>query len=88
MSQDRISRKQVLSGLIMLPALALTLGSPSRAATAKESYHYEAKSTHAGKECKGCRWFRPGKTAEAEGSCSIVGSGISPIGWCDAWTKK
>ena len=88
MSPDRITRKQILTGLIMLPALALAVGSQSRAATPKEAYKYEAKSTHEGKECKGCRWFKPGKTVEAEGSCSIVGSGIAPTGWCEAWSKK
>jgi hypothetical protein len=88
MSQS-ISRKQLLSGLILLPALALSLGAPSRAGTAKEGYHYEAVSKgHEGKECKACRWFKPGKTAEAQGSCSIVGADIAPTGWCDAWTKK
>ena len=87
MLPDRITRKQILAGLIVLPALALTLASPSRAITVKESYKYQDKPKD-GKECKGCRWFRAGKTAESIGSCSIVGSGISPNGWCEAWSKK
>ncbi|HVS46541.1 MAG TPA: high-potential iron-sulfur protein [Verrucomicrobiae bacterium] len=87
MSKDGITRKQILSGLIMLPALALTLGSPARAAT-KASRHYEDKSTHEGKECRGCRWFNAGKTAESEGTCSQVSGAINPKGWCEMWMKR
>ncbi|HVS46542.1 MAG TPA: high-potential iron-sulfur protein [Verrucomicrobiae bacterium] len=88
MSQEPITRKQILSGLVLLPALAIALRSNAQAAGSSKSsvkYQGEPKDGH---QCSGCRFFRAGHNPEATGSCTVVAGGISPKGWCEVWSKK
>lgn len=85
---QKISRKQILAGLIMLPAFAAVASTGARAAgSPKSAVKYQDKPKD-GHDCKGCKFFKPGKTAKANGTCSVVTGSISPNGWCVAWNKK
>lgn len=85
---QKISRKQILAGLIMLPAFAAVASTGARAAgSPKSAVKYQDKPKD-GHDCKGCKFFKPGKTAKANGTCSVVSGSISPNGWCVAWSKK
>jgi hypothetical protein len=86
----KITRQEALKAII-LPALAAAFsGAAVTTAEAKSSkaavkYQNKPKGTQA---CAGCRFFVPGKTSTAAGTCQIVSGQISPHGWCTAWTKK
>ncbi len=86
---QKISRKQILAGLIMLPAFAAVASTGARAAAkaSKSAVKYQSKP-EGGHDCKGCKFFKHGKTAKANGTCSVVEGSISPNGWCVAWSKK
>lgn len=86
----KISRQEALKAII-LPALAATFSvtatTTAEAKSSKAAVKYQ--STPKGTEkCSGCKFFVPGKTASAMGSCTIVNGSISPNGYCVAWTKK
>lgn len=85
---QKISRKQILAGLIMLPALAAVASTAASAnGSPKSAVQYQDKPK-GGHDCKGCKFFKPGKTAKANGTCSVVAGSISPNGWCVAWSAK
>lgn len=87
----KMTRKEALQGLIVMPALAGLLAAGTTAiAEAKGSqkqFKYQDKP-NAGKQCSGCTLFIPGKTASANGQCKVVAGSISPKGWCIAYTAK
>ena len=90
-SRERISRADVLKGIIVLPALAATFADLTREAQAAKSSKAAVKYQNHPKgsqRCGGCRFFIKGKTANANGACQIVSGSISPSGWCVAWAKK
>ncbi len=89
-SENRISRREALSGLVVLPALAGALVSTTTIAEAKGSksqfkYQDHPNGSH---KCAGCRFFHAGKSASANGTCDIVSGAISPNGWCVAYAAK
>jgi hypothetical protein len=89
-SQRSLSRKEVLTGIIALPAFAGLLASATTTAEAKGSkaqfkYQSHPNGTH---KCSGCRFFHASKSATAMGTCDIVSGAISPNGWCTAFSAK
>ncbi len=87
----KMTRKEALAGLVVMPALAGLLAAGTTAiAEAKGSqkqFQYQDKPKD-GKQCSGCSLFIPGKTAAANGQCKVVAGAISPKGWCVAYTPK
>lgn len=87
--REKISRRDVLGGIVMLPALAGALISTTTVAEAKMAPTAANYQTHPkGKQqCSGCRYFHPGHTATT-GSCDIVAGSISAKGWCRFFAAK
>ncbi|HLI96019.1 MAG TPA: high-potential iron-sulfur protein [Candidatus Baltobacteraceae bacterium] len=85
MNNDKLSRREALKQIVILPALAGVLAAgetlPASAADNKKQFHYQDKPKD-GKKCSGCRFFRKPEW------CSIVTGKISPDGWCIAWAKR
>jgi len=48
--------------------------------------HYQKAAGDGGHQCKGCKLFVPGASADAVGSCKSVSGEIYPDGWCKLWT--
>ena len=85
-----ITRKEMLAGIIVLPALAGLFAASTTAAQAKGSqaqFKYQ-KTPNGKKQCSNCTFFITGKTATANGTCKIVDGDISPKGYCIAWSAK
>lgn len=85
MKQDKVTRRDALKQIVVLPALALLAAggaAPALAADNKKQFRYQDKPGHKGQKCSGCRFFR------APDSCKIVTGTISPNGWCIAWVKR
>lgn len=85
-----VTRKEALSHLLVLPALAgmLALGSTAIArADSRTDLKYQ--STPKGtQKCSGCALFTPGKTASDNGTCKVITGPISPNGWCTAFAPR
>lgn len=87
---EKVSRADALKSLIVLPALAAALlagTGEAQAGGSKAQFKYQNKPKGSHK-CSGCRFYKAGKTAKANGTCSVVSGSISPNGWCIAWAKK
>lgn len=80
---DRISRRDALTGLIVLPALATLMSRNALAADkeTKEQLAYQS-TPHGTQRCANCVVFHPGKTPTSMGTCDLVQGSISPNGWC------
>lgn len=76
-----ISASAALAALSSAPAIA------QQGKTPKSAVHYQNTPKN-GKQCSGCRFFKAGSSASADGTCSIVQGAISPKGWCSAWAAK
>lgn len=89
-SRTSLTRRQALSGLVVLPALAGLLASTTTIAEAKASQKSVKYQTHPNgtQKCSGCQFFQPGKSASATGACTVVAGSISPNGWCIAFHAK
>lgn len=87
--REKISRREALSGLVILPALAGVLISTTTVAEAKITQATAGYQTHPnhGLQCSGCRFFQPGRTPKT-GSCSVVAGVISAKGWCTSFVAK
>lgn len=86
----RLSRREALSGLVVLPALAgffAAGGAIAEAKGSKTQFKYQSQPK-GNQQCSKCRFFHAGKTANAMGTCDIVAGGISPKGWCTAFAAK
>lgn len=80
---NKITRKEALTSLIVLPALAGAMGSIADAADNKKQFKYQDKpDAKSGHKCSQCQLFK------APHSCAVVTGTISPNGWCTAWVKK
>jgi len=88
--RGKLTRKEALQGLVVLPALAGLIASSTAIADAKGSKdQFKYQNTPKGSaKCSGCKLFIPGKTATAAGTCQVVAGNISPNGWCTAFTPK
>jgi hypothetical protein len=85
-----LTRKEALTSLIVLPALAglmVATGGVADAKGTKTQLKYQDKPN--GKQaCSGCKLFIAGKTPTAAGTCQVVAGAISPHGWCTAYAAK
>lgn len=89
-TRKSLSRREALTGLVVLPALAGLLASATATAEAKGSKAQFKYQTHpkGSAKCSECRFFHPGKTAMAMGTCDVVAGAISPNGWCTAFAHE
>ncbi len=84
-----LTRRELLSNLIILPALAglaIATGAVAEAKGSKAQFQYQ-DHPNGNQACKGCSYFTAGKTATA-GTCQVVAGPISPNGWCTAYAAK
>jgi len=84
------TRKELLASMLRLPALAgaLTLGMTAIArADSRTQLKYQSKPQN-GQKCSGCSLYMSGKSATANGTCTVITGPISPHGWCTAFTAK
>jgi hypothetical protein len=89
-SEKRVTRKDFVRGIVILPALAGLVVAGTTAAQAKGSqaqFQYQTKP-NGSKKCSNCSLFIPGKTATATGSCKVVDGTINPNGYCIAYSPK
>jgi High potential iron-sulfur protein len=87
---EHSTRRAFIHGIITLPALAglLTAAASADASKAsKAAMHYQ-DSPNGKSQCSGCKYFIPGDSATASGTCQIVDGAISPSGYCMAFTAK
>ena len=86
---DGLTRREALTGIVVLPALAGFLAASTSVAEAKGSKAQFKYQTHpnGSHRCAGCRFFHAGSTP-ATGSCDVVAGPISANGWCTAYAAK
>ncbi len=85
----KISRRTVLKGVAAVAGVALASVFTGRAHAEKASkaaMKYQDKP-NGDQKCSNCKFFVPGKTPAAEGTCQVVEGSISPQGWCTAYSK-
>ena len=83
-------RRTALANMFVLPALAAgMIGSAVTIALAdsKTQLKYQLKP-HGGQQCSGCALFTPGKSATANGTCTVISGAIGPQAWCTAFIPK
>lgn len=88
-SDNDLSRRHFLSGIVVLPALAGLALAQTTAAEAKGSqaaFKYQSTPKN-GQKCSQCKFFIKGSSATANGTCKVVDGSISPNGWCIAFAK-
>ncbi|HEY2474293.1 MAG TPA: high-potential iron-sulfur protein [Candidatus Cybelea sp.] len=88
--ENELSRRNFISGVIVLPALAglfLTQTTAAQAKGSKAQFKYQATPS-GGHKCSQCSFFIAGSSPTANGTCKIVDGSISPNGWCTAWAHK
>jgi hypothetical protein len=86
----KISRRRLLKGAAVVTGAALASAFVGRARAAKSTkaaVKYQDKPK-GDQKCSDCKFFVPGKTPTADGTCQVVEGSISPQGWCTAYTKK
>lgn len=86
----KISRRTLLKGVAALTGVAIVSSFGRNAGAAKSSkaaMKYQDKP-NGDEQCSACRFFIPGKTLKAKGTCQVVEGSISPHGWCTAYTTK
>ncbi|HEV3091900.1 MAG TPA: high-potential iron-sulfur protein [Candidatus Cybelea sp.] len=84
------TRRNFLSGIIVLPALAglaLAQTTTAQAKGSKTQFKYQGTPSN-GKKCSQCTQYVAGSSAKANGTCKIVDGSISPNGWCIAFAPK
>ncbi len=85
----KISRRTLLKGAVAVMGVAFAsafAGNVSAAKSSKASMKYQDKP-NGDQKCSNCKFFVPGKTPKAEGTCQVVEGSISPEGWCTAYSK-
>ncbi len=84
----KISRRAMLKGVVAVMAVALASVFTGRAhAATKAAMKYQDKPK-GDEKCSNCKFFIPGKTPNADGTCQVVEGSISPQGWCTAYNKS
>jgi hypothetical protein len=89
-SSTGMTRRTFVANAVVLPALAGLLLAETTTAQAKASkaqFKYQA-TPNSGHKCSQCRFFVPGSSSKANGTCQIVEGSISPNGWCTAFAAK
>ena len=88
-SDDQTRREFVRNATVPLVGAMLFVASTS-VASAKGSqaqFKYQNKP-NGSKKCSACKFFVKGKSATANGTCTLVDGAISPNGWCIAYQPK
>ena len=86
----RVTRKEALTNLLVLPALAGALAAgmtTSARADSRTDLKYQATPKN-GQKCSACSLFVPAKTATDDGTCKVIAGAISPNGWCTAFSQR
>ncbi len=86
----KISRRTLLKGAAVAAGAAIASAFTGKAHAAKASkaaMKYQDKP-NGDEQCSNCKFFIPGETPKANGTCQIVEGSISPQGWCTAYVKK
>ncbi len=86
----KVSRRTLLKGAVVVTGIALAsafTGKARAAKSSKASVKYQDKPK-GDQQCSKCKFFIPGETPKAEGTCQVVEGSISPQGWCTAYVKK
>ena len=86
----KISRRTLLKGAAVIAGVALASAFTVKAHAAqstKATMQYQ-DTPKGDQKCSACKFFIPGKTSAADGTCQIVEGPISPQGWCTAYIKK
>jgi hypothetical protein len=86
----RVTRKEALTNLLVLPALAGALAAGATAiarADSRDTLKYQSTPKD-GHQCSACTLFVPGKSATADGTCKVITGAISPAGWCTAFSQR
>lgn len=85
----KISRRTLLKGAVGIMGVALTSAFTVKAQgkATKDAMKYQDKPK-GDQKCSDCKFFVPGKTSTANGTCQVVEGSISPQGWCTAYIKK
>jgi hypothetical protein len=89
-STNGMTRRSFVAGAVILPALAGAVLAETTTAQAKgsqASVKYQSTPKN-GQKCSDCKFYVPGKSSTANGTCQIVDGSISPNGWCIAFQKK
>lgn len=89
-ADNKISRRTLLKAVAVAAGVSLAstfmVTGCSRKAT-KADMEYQ-NTPYGGEQCSQCRFFIPGRTPKADGTCQVVEGSISPHGWCTAFTEK
>ncbi len=84
-----MSRRTLLKGALgiagVMLASAFTANAQAKATKAAMKYQDRPKD---GQKCSDCRFFMPGTSSTANGTCQVVEGSISPQGWCTAFVKR
>lgn len=86
----KISRRTLLKGAAVIggAAFASTIAGKALAAkSSKAEMKYQDKP-NGNQQCSDCKFFVPGESPQANGTCQVVEGSISPQGWCAAYAKK
>ena len=85
---DKLTRRQALKGIVVLPALAGLLAATTTIAEAKGSKSQFKYQDHpsGGHKCSGCRFYHAG--SGGSGTCDVVAGSISANGWCTAYAAR
>jgi len=85
----KISRRTLLKGAAVVTGVALVSAFAGKARaekSTKAAMKYQDKPK-GDQMCSNCKFFVPGKTSTADGTCQVVEGSISPQGYCTAYSK-
>jgi hypothetical protein len=84
--RDKVSRRSVLRGMVLLAGGSLAAGVIRvRPAYAQKASKADAKyqdTPKDGQKCSACVYFQP------PAACGVVEGNVSPEGWCAMYNKK
>ncbi len=86
----KISRRSLLKGAAAIMGIGFASAFAGRVVAAKATktaMKYQDKP-NGDEQCSNCRFFIPGKTPTANGTCQVVEGSISPHGYCIAYNRK
>ena len=89
-SPDHQTRRDFVRNAALPIVGTMLFAAATANASAKGSqaqFKYQTKP-NGSKKCSGCKFFVKGKTATANGSCTLVDGSISPNGNCIAYQPK
>ena len=81
-----ISRREVFAAVAAAGAALVAPEAANAGAFPPNVVRYQTAAGEAGRQCRGCKLFVPGASADAAGACKSVSGEINPSGWCKLWT--